>query len=46
MSTQLITTTVAVHAHPAMAVAVQQGVGRMFAAGRAAAGELREDIDG
>ena len=35
----------AVHAYPAMAVGVQQAVGRMFAAGRATGGELREDID-
>jgi pyruvate/2-oxoglutarate dehydrogenase complex dihydrolipoamide dehydrogenase (E3) component len=35
----------AVHAYPAMSVGVQQAVGRMFAAGRATGGELREDID-
>lgn len=35
----------AVHAYPAMAVGVQQAVGRMFAAGRATGGELREDVD-
>ncbi len=35
----------AVHAYPAMAVGVQQAVGRMFAAGRATGGELREGID-
>jgi pyruvate/2-oxoglutarate dehydrogenase complex dihydrolipoamide dehydrogenase (E3) component len=36
----------AVHAYPAMAVGVQQAVGRLFAAGRATGGELREDIEG
>ena len=36
----------AVHAYPAMAVGVQQAVARLFAAGRATAGELREELRG
>ncbi len=35
----------AIHAYPSMAVGVQQAVARLFAAGRASAGELREDVD-
>jgi pyruvate/2-oxoglutarate dehydrogenase complex dihydrolipoamide dehydrogenase (E3) component len=34
----------AVHAYPSMSVGVQQAVARLFAGGRAAAGELREDL--
>ncbi len=35
----------AIHAYPTMAVGVQQAVARLFAVGRASAGELREDVD-
>ncbi len=34
----------AVHAYPSMSVGVQQAVARLFVSGRAAAGELREDL--
>jgi pyruvate/2-oxoglutarate dehydrogenase complex dihydrolipoamide dehydrogenase (E3) component len=34
----------AVHAYPSMSVGVQQAVARLFEGGRAAAGELREDL--
>ncbi|HEY6782792.1 MAG TPA: FAD-dependent oxidoreductase, partial [Candidatus Dormibacteraeota bacterium] len=34
----------AVHAYPSMSVGVQQAVARLFVGGRAAAGELREDL--
>lgn len=34
----------AVHAYPAMSVGVQQAVARLFGAGRATAGPLREDL--
>jgi pyruvate/2-oxoglutarate dehydrogenase complex dihydrolipoamide dehydrogenase (E3) component len=34
----------AVHAYPSMSVGVQQAVARLFAGGRAASGELREDL--
>lgn len=35
----------AMHAYPATALAVQQAVAQLFAAGRATAGEMREDIE-
>jgi pyruvate/2-oxoglutarate dehydrogenase complex dihydrolipoamide dehydrogenase (E3) component len=34
----------AIHAYPTMSVGVQQTVARLFASGRATAGELREDL--
>ena len=34
----------AIHAYPSMSVGVQQAVARMFDAGRATAGELREEL--
>jgi pyruvate/2-oxoglutarate dehydrogenase complex dihydrolipoamide dehydrogenase (E3) component len=34
----------AIHAYPSMSVGVQQAVARLFARGRATAGELREDL--
>jgi hypothetical protein len=33
-----------VHAYPSLAMGVQQAIAQLFAAGRATAGEMREDL--